>query len=77
MDAINGGINNFINILTGIALAGLILFLIVGGLILMSASGNPKQAEKGKTAMLNAVGGFAIIISARAIAALIQSSLPH
>ncbi len=43
----------------------------------MSASGSPKQMEKGKTAMLNAVGGFAIIITARAVASLIQSSLPH
>ncbi|HEY8691614.1 MAG TPA: hypothetical protein VIR57_02630 [Chloroflexota bacterium] len=77
MDAINGGINNFINILTGIAFAGFILFIIVGGLILMSAGGNPRQMEKGKTAMMNAVGGFAIIITARAVAGLIQSSLPH
>jgi hypothetical protein len=77
MDAINGGINNFINILTGLAFAGFILFLIIGGFVYMSASGSPKQMEKGKTAMLNAVGGFAIIITARAVAGLIQSSLPH
>ncbi len=77
MDAINGGINNFINILTGISLAAFVLFMIVGGLILMSASGNPKQAEKGKSAMMHAVGGFALIVTARAVAGLIQSSLPH
>lgn len=77
MDAINGGINNFINILTGLAFAGFILFFIIAGFIYMSSSGSPKQMEKAKTAMLNAVGGFALIITARTVASLIQSSLPH
>ena len=77
MDAINGGINNLINILTGLAFAGFVLFFIVGGFKYMSASGSPKQMEGGTTAMLNAVGGFALIIAARTIASLLMSSLPH
>lgn len=43
--------------------------------IYMSATGSPHQMEKGKSAMVNAVAGLAIVLSARVIAGMIQSAL--
>ena len=41
----------------------------------MSAAGSPRQMESGKAAMINALFGLAIVLSARVIAGLIQSAL--
>ena len=50
-------------------------WLMWGGYMYMSASGSPHQMERGKTAMLNALAGLAIVLSARVIAGMIQSAL--
>ena len=45
-------------------------FLLWGAFVYMSAAGNPRQMERGKEAMVNALFGLIIALSARTIAAL-------
>ncbi len=75
MDAINGLFNNLLNIGTGVAVTVSAFFLLWGAFIYMSAAGNPRQMERGKEAMVNALFGLIIALSARTIAAMIQSAL--
>lgn len=75
MDAINGLFNNLLNIGTSVAVSVAAFFLLWGAFVYMSAAGSPHQMERGKTAMVNALFGLAIALSARTIAAMIQSSL--
>ncbi|MHB8618640.1 MAG: pilin [Chloroflexota bacterium] len=77
MDAINGLLNNLLTMGWGIAVAGAAFFLMAGAFIYMTAAGNPRQMEKGKSAMVNAIAGLVLVFSARAIATLIQNALPH
>jgi hypothetical protein len=41
----------------------------------MSAGGSPHQMERGKSAMVNALAGLAIVLSARVIAGVIKSAI--
>lgn len=50
-------------------------FLMWGAFIYMSAGGSPRQMESGKSAMLNALVGLGIALSARVIAGLINQAL--
>lgn len=77
MDAINALFTNLLNIGLGVAVTVAAFFLMYGAFIYMSAGGNPRQMESGKTAMLNAIAGLAIVLSARVIAGMIQSALGH
>ncbi|MFN8472766.1 MAG: pilin [Anaerolineae bacterium] len=77
MDAINGLFNNLLNIGTGVAVTVAAFFLLWGAFVYMSAAGSPHQMERGKSAMINALFGLAIALSARTIAVMIQSALGH
>ncbi|MCX6022064.1 MAG: hypothetical protein NTZ05_10115 [Chloroflexi bacterium] len=66
---------NLPNMGVGIAVTVAAFFLMWGAFIYMSATGSPHQMEKGKSAMVNAVAGLAIVLSARVIAGMIQSAL--
>jgi len=77
LDAINALFTNLLNIGLGVAVTVAAFFLMYGAFIYMSAGGNPRQMESGKTAMLNAIAGLAIVLSARVIAGMIQSALGH
>jgi hypothetical protein len=46
-----------------------------GAFLYMSAAGSPHQMERGKAAIVNALVGLAIVLMARVIAGMIQSSL--
>jgi hypothetical protein len=50
-------------------------FLMWGAFVYMSSGGSPRQMESGKSAMLNALVGLGIALSARVIAGLIQQAL--
>ena len=50
-------------------------FLMWGAFIYMSSGGSPRQMESGKSAMLNALVGLGIALSARVIASLIEQAL--
>ncbi len=75
MDAINNLFTNLLNIGLGVGVTVAAFFLMWGAFIYMSAAGNPHQMERGKSAMVNALAGLAIVLSARVLAGLIQSSL--
>lgn len=51
------------------------LMFAYGAIIYMSASGNPRQIERAKSAMFNAVIGLALVLSATGVAALIKSTM--
>ena len=75
MEAINGLFTNLLNIGVGVAVTVAAFFLMWGAFMYMTASGSPRQMETGKAAMINALAGLAIVLSARVIAGMIQSAL--
>lgn len=75
MNAINTLFGNLLNVGLGVAVTVAAFYLMVGAFIYMSAGGSPHQMERGKSAMLNALAGLAIVLAARVIAGMIQSAL--
>ena len=75
MEAINTLFTNLLKIGLGVAVTVAAFFLMWGAFIYLSAGGNPHQMERGKSAMVNAIAGLAIVLSARVIAGMIQSAL--
>ncbi len=75
MAAINTLFENLLNIGMGAAVTVAAFFIMWGAFVYMSASGSPHQMERGKQAMINAIAGLAIVLSARLVAGMIQSSL--
>ena len=75
MDAINTLFTNLLNIGLGVAVTVAAFYLMIGAFIYMSAGGSPHQMERGKSAMLNALAGLAIVLAARVIAGMISSAL--
>lgn len=75
MNAINTLFTNLLNVGLGVAVTVAAFYLMVGAFIYMSAGGSPLQMERGKSAMLNALAGLAIVLAARVIAGMIQSAL--
>ncbi len=67
--------NNLLTIGTAVGVTVAAFFLMWGAYLYMSAGGNPRQMERGKEAMVNALFGLIIALSARTIAAMIQSAL--
>jgi hypothetical protein len=75
MEAVNSLFINLLNIGVGVAVTVAAFFLMWGAFMYMSAAGSPRQMETGKAAMINALAGLAIVLSARVIAGMIQSAL--
>jgi hypothetical protein len=75
MDQINGLFNNLLDIGTGVAVAVAAFFVMWGAFLYMSAGGSPHQMERGKTAIVNALAGLAIVLLAKAIADMVQHAL--
>ena len=75
MESINSLVTNLLNVGLGVAVTVAAFFLMWGAFVYMSAGGSPHQMERGKSAMVNAIAGLAIVLSARVIAAMIQSAL--
>jgi len=75
VDAINGLFTNLLNIGVGVAVTVAAFFLMWGAFMYMTAGGSPRQMESGKSAMLNALTGLAIVLSARVVAGMIRSAL--
>ena len=75
MEAINGLFTNLLNIGLGVAVTIASFFIMWGAYLYMSAGGSPHQMERGKSAMVNAIAGLAIVLSARVVAGMIQSAL--
>jgi hypothetical protein len=75
MTAINTLFTNLLNVGLGVAVTVAAFYLMWGAFIYMSASGSPHQMERGKSAMLNALAGLAIVLASRIIVGMIQSAL--
>jgi hypothetical protein len=67
--------SRLLNIGLTVAVSVSAFFLMWGAFVYMSAGGSPRQMESGKSAMLNALVGLGIALSARVIAGLIQQAL--
>ncbi|MEZ4503150.1 MAG: hypothetical protein R3C39_11035 [Dehalococcoidia bacterium] len=75
MDQINTLFTNLLNIGIGVAVAVSAFFVMWGAFLYMSAAGSPRQMESGKTAIVNALAGLAIVLLARVIAGLVQEAM--
>lgn len=75
MEQINSLFTNLLNIGIGVAAAVAAFFVMWGAFLYMSSGGSPRQMEQGKTAIVNALAGLAIVLLARVIAGMIQSAM--
>ena len=75
MEQINSLFENLLNIGTGVGVAVAAFFVMWGAFMYMSASGSPRQMEQGKSAIVNALAGLAIVLMARVIAGMIQDAM--
>jgi hypothetical protein len=75
VDQINTLFNNLLNVGLGVAVAVSAFFVMWGAFMYMSAGGSPHQMERGKSAIVNALAGLAIVLMARVIAGMIQSAM--
>lgn len=75
MDQVNTLFTNLLNVGTGVAVAVSAFFVMWGAFLYMSASGSPRQMEAGKTAIVNALAGLAIVLLARVIAGMVQDAM--
>lgn len=60
---------------TGAGVAVAAVFFMWGAFQLMAAGGSPRQMESGKQAMWHALAGLALVLTARAVATWLGSSL--
>ena len=75
MAQINTLFDNLLTIGLGVGLAVAAFFVMWGAFLYMSAAGSPHQMERGKAAIVNALVGFSIVLMAKVIAGMIQSSI--
>jgi len=75
MDQINTVFTNLLNIGMGVGVAVSAFFVMWGAFLYMSAGGSPHQMERGKSAIVNALAGLAIVLLAKAIAGMVQHAL--
>jgi hypothetical protein len=64
-----------IDILLTFALPIIVLFIMYGGFILVTAKGNPGDLEKGRNAILWSVIGGVIVLAAKLIINVIQGTV--
>ena len=75
MNEINALFENLLTIGIGVAVAVSATFVMWGAFLYMTASGSPRQMETAKTAIVNALGGLAIVLLARVIAGIVQDAV--
>jgi hypothetical protein len=75
MEQINILFDNLLNIGIGVAAAVSAFFVMWGAFLYISAAGSPRQMEQGKSAIVNALAGLAIVLLARVIAAMVQDAM--
>ena len=75
MDEINRLFTNLLNIGLGVGVTVSAFFVMWGAFLYMSAAGSPHQMERGKSAIVNALVGLAVVLMARVIAGMIQQAM--
>jgi hypothetical protein len=68
--------NAAVGVGTGVGVTLATFFILWGAYNYMTAEGNVRRMERGKTAIVNALIGLGIVIIANIIAAAIRSALP-
>jgi uncharacterized membrane-anchored protein len=63
------------NVVIGVGIALVIIFLVVGGIQYVTARGDVKQAEAARSSLTNAVIGFIIVIAAFTIRLVVTNLL--
>lgn len=72
---ISQGFTNAIGLLLGVIGALAVIFIILGGLQIVTASGNPTRLKQGREAVLYSVIGLVVAMLAYAIVSFIGRSL--
>jgi hypothetical protein len=72
---ITGTINNLLSIATGLGLLLCAFFLCLAGFKFMTSGGSPSGIEASKSAAFNAAIGFALVLSSRVLANLINTAI--
>lgn len=72
---ITQSINNLLAIATGLGLLLCAFFVMMAGFYYMTSGGNPGNIERAKSAAFNAALGFAIVLSARVVANIINGAI--
>jgi hypothetical protein len=75
MGEINTIITNILNLATGLGVAVCALYMAIAGYNFMTSGGSSGGVEKSKSAAFNAAIGLALVLSARVIANLVQSTV--
>jgi hypothetical protein len=75
VDEINRLFTNLLDIGLGVGVTVAAFFVMWGAFLSMSAGGSPHQMERGKSAIVNALVGLAIVLMARVIAEMIQQAM--
>lgn len=68
-------VQNLLNGLIYLAAPVVAIMILVGGFKIMAAAGNEERLKSGKNTILYAVVGYAIILLASGVAAIIQDAL--
>jgi hypothetical protein len=72
---ISATLNNLLTIATGLGLLLCAFFLSMAGFYFMTSGGNPGAIERSKSAAFNAAIGFALVLSARVLANLVNTAI--
>lgn len=73
--AITALFTNLLTIGTAVGVTVAAFFVMWGAYLYMSAGGNPRQMQSGKSAIVNALFGLALVLAAHAVAAMVQTAL--
>lgn len=68
-------VNKIINSLLIISIPIVALMVVIGGIWLATSAGNASRAERGKSYIYYAAGGYAVLIMAKGVALIIQEVL--
>ena len=75
MDEINILFGNLLDIGTGVAATVAAFFVMWGAFLYISAAGSPRQMEQGKSAIVDALTGLAVVLLARVLAGMLQDAV--
>lgn len=68
-------VGNFVNAVLGLSGLVLVVLLVYGGILYLTAAGNEEQVKKAKSVLRNAVIGLVIIVSAYAVSVFVVGQL--
>ena len=64
-----------LNVIVGVGIALVVIFLVLGGIQYVMSKGDPKAADAARLSLTNAIIGFVVIIGALTIKAVVVNVL--